>query len=321
MNLIYLARPIYGGWINFTVHLSLLTNSNIYKITKKTEKKQRNFGFNLTYRNLCIQDIIKLEDICIVALDKHYYHFLKEFPDNTKLVIHDPTEIKNLKNPLISENLIQKFSILTIRNTVKKYLQEQFNILSTFIYHPFYKYPRLVVDKHSMFAVSTSRIDYDKHIDIILKANLLLPDDKKIYIYGKENRLCVHHKLKDLEFNKYWKGKYEKQLQILFEDKDLLQNTKYLIDLSTIKNDGGGTQYTFLDGIYNNCVLILHEEWANKGDLFINNYNCLTVRDENDLFKLLSNEIPDSKINIILNNSKKILEKVNENPKHIWIQS
>lgn len=318
MNLIYIAKPSYGGWINFTVHLSLSTNSNIYKITKRSEKNKRNFGFDLQYQNLCIQDIIKLDDICIVALDKHYYHFLKEFPDSTKLVIHDPTEIKNKNNPLIKDGLLKKFNILTIRKTVQNFIKQTYDIDSTFIYHPFYKYKKNIKDCIDNFAICISRIDFDKNIDIILNANKLLPEEKKIYIYGKENRLCVHHKLKDLDFNKYWKGKYEKQLQILFRGKDLLQNTKYLIDLSTIKNDGGGTQYTFLDGIYNNCVLILHEEWTNKGDLFINNYNCLTVRNENDLFELLSNEISDSKFNQILNNSKKILEKINETSNSIF---
>ena len=81
--------------------------------------------------------------------------------------------------------------------------------------------------------------------------------------------------------------------------------------MSTIKNDGGGTQYTFLDGIYNDCVLILHEEWANKGDLFINNYNCLTVSDENELYETLNKNYDQNYLQNILNNSKLILEKTN----------
>ena len=75
MNLVYMAKPTYGGWINFTVHLSFLNDSNIYKTTKRSEKNKRNFGFGLKYQNLSIQDIVKLNDITIVALDKHYYHY------------------------------------------------------------------------------------------------------------------------------------------------------------------------------------------------------------------------------------------------------
>ena len=59
MNLIYMAKPIYGGWVNFTAHLSLINNSNIYKIGKRSEKKKRNFGFELEYQYLTIDDIIE----------------------------------------------------------------------------------------------------------------------------------------------------------------------------------------------------------------------------------------------------------------------
>ena len=55
--------------------------------------------------------------------------------------------------------------------------------------------------------LSISRIDFDKHTEIILKANRLINDDK-IYIYGAENRLFVHHTLSKLglkeDFEKYW---------------------------------------------------------------------------------------------------------------------
>ena len=308
MNLIYMAKPIYGGWISFTVHLSLINNSNIYKIGKRSEKKKRNFGFDLEYQNLTIDDIIKLDDIMIVALDKHYYQYLKYFKPRTKLVIHDPTEIKNKDNPLIKDELLKTFDIITIRKTVQQFIKETYNIDSSFIYHPFYKYDRPIQEYIDNFAISISRIDFDKNIDIILKANKLLSENKCIKIYGKENRLYVHHKLKILDFETYWEGKYSKDLQINKDGKDLLKNTKYVIDLSTIKNDGGGTQYTFLDAIYNDCILILHENWINRGDLFINGYNCISVKNEQDLSNVLSNELTDEDLNKIIVNSKKILD-------------
>ena len=53
---------------------------------------------------------------------------------------------------------------------------------------------------------------------------------------------------------------------------NLLNNCEYVIDMSIIKGDGGGTQYTFLEAIYQDSLLILHNEWINKGDLFIFKY-------------------------------------------------
>ena len=39
ISLVYLAKPIYGGWVTFTVHLAKKYNYRLYKVSKRTEKK------------------------------------------------------------------------------------------------------------------------------------------------------------------------------------------------------------------------------------------------------------------------------------------
>ena len=39
ISLVYLAKPIYGGWITFTIHLANKYNYRLYKVGKRTEKK------------------------------------------------------------------------------------------------------------------------------------------------------------------------------------------------------------------------------------------------------------------------------------------
>ena len=109
-NLVYMAKPIYGGWVTYTAHLSLKNDYSIYKIGKRTEKNLRDYGYNTKYHNLKIEDLIKLGNLMITALDKHYYEYLQYFPQGTLLVIHDPTELKNKNNPLIRDGLINKFN-------------------------------------------------------------------------------------------------------------------------------------------------------------------------------------------------------------------
>ena len=96
-----------------------------------------------------------------------------------------------------------------------------------------------------------------------------------------------------------------------------MKNTKFIIDLSIIKYDGGGTQYTFLDAIYNNCILILHKEWIEKSNIFQNKINCYAVGYTNEPEKELLNLInfTDENLNsFIINNSKKILNNnINSN--------
>ena len=140
-----MAKPAYGGWVSFTVHLAKKYGCPLYKIGKRTEKlkngnlRTRKFGYGVEYINISIEDAKKLDNVLITAIDKKYYEYLDSFPDNTGLVIHDPTEVKGKSTAPVIENL-PRFKIFTIRKTVEKYLQDKFNIYSEFLPHPFYKY-------------------------------------------------------------------------------------------------------------------------------------------------------------------------------------
>ena len=309
MNLIYMARPTYGGWVTFTAHYSLINKYPIFKIGNRTEKTMKNFGYDTKYKLSTIEDILKKDNLIITALDKTYYKYLEYFPEGTKLIIHDPSELKKKKYPniLIESGIIDKFKIITIRNTVHKFLKNTLSIDNIFMIHPFYRYNKKNYESMNNYAVSISRIDYDKNIDILIKCNKLLKNENIIKIFGIENRMYIYHELKHLDFHKYWLGRFDKTLPLLYENKDILKNCKFLIDLSIIKNDGGGTQYTFLEAIYNDCILVLHKEWINKDNIFIENYNCLAVSNEYDLKNILEDNTKD--YSYIIKNSKIILDK------------
>jgi hypothetical protein len=317
-NLVYLAKPIYGGWVTFTAHLSKKYDYPIYKITKRTEGKKRNYGYDCEYQNMNITDIIKLDNLLITAVDKHYWGYLKFFPKDTEIVIHDPTECKPAKeiNPLIQSKdgidpLLSIFQVRTIRESVQDYLIKTFDFQSEFLFHPFHEYQKIKVEESSIEYenVSISRIDFDKNTDIILNANQLIQDEsKKIYCFGAENRIYVHHKLKDLGIDQYWKGKFPKDFEPKYEGKSILKNAKYMIDMSIIKKDGGGTQYTFLEAIYQDCVLVLHDEWISKGDLFESGVNCIGISNAKELADFIMKGLSEKKRKEIVANSKNILE-------------
>ena len=181
MNLVYMARPVYGGWVTMTAHLSLTYEYPLFKITKRSEKSLRDYGYGVQYQNLFIDDLVKKDNLVITAIDKNYYEYLDKFPDSTILIIHDPTEVKNAE----FVEKIKRFKIYTIRETVQKYLLDKFKIKSTFKLHPFYQYPLQDINENTPYkCLSISRIDFDKHTEIILKANRLISNAKnKIYIF------------------------------------------------------------------------------------------------------------------------------------------
>ena len=309
LSLVYLAKPIYGGWVTFTVHLAKKFNYRLYKVTKRTEPKVRPFGYNVDYQNVCLEDLLKLPNLLITAIDKHYWNIIPHLKPNTKIVIHDPTELKTNKsnpNPLIQEpKLLNLFKVYTIRETVQKYLVDNFNIKSEFKLHPFFEY-ETNIDPYKCHAVTISRIDFDKNTDLILKANQLIQDPKKkVQIFGAENRIYVHHKLGELDFYNFWKGKFEKNYPLTYQEKDILKDTHYVVDMSTIKNDGGGSQYTFLEAIYQGCVLVLHRDWITSCSIFKEGVNCLAAGTPEELAKILSE--PRDITNLI-KESRKLLQ-------------
>lgn len=283
IQLIYMARPIYGGWVSFTAHMALKYSLPLYKIGSKTEEKQRDYGYGVQYQNRAPSDLPKGR-ILITAIDKTYYEFLDKMPDGTMIVIHDPTEVSGKgKEPVLKA--LARFKVITIRESVKKFLKDQFGIKSKFVVHPFYEYP-FTKTKDPGGAVSISRIDFDKHTDIILKANKQLKDP--VDIYGAINRQYVFFKLNDLGFKRFYKGPFEKS----FEDlDDILADAKYVVDMSVIKNDGGGSQYTFLEAMYQGCALVINAKWVegSKTD-FVEGKNCFVVADEEELVSLMNKD-------------------------------
>jgi hypothetical protein len=290
INLFYMARPPYGGWVSFTAHLALKHDLPLFKIGNKTEAKQREFGYGVKYQNRAAKDLPSGKTL-ITAIDKTCYCHLKEFPNGTYIVIHDPTEVSSkATEPLVQE--LKRFKILTIRKSVQDYLKEKLNLSSKFLLHPFYEYA-FEKSKTPKDAVSISRIDFDKHTDILLKANKELSNP--IQIYGAHNRLYVHFKLQGLGFKKYYKGQFEKSFEELSK---ILKDAKYVADMSIIKHDGGGSQYTFLEAIYQQCALIINQKWVEGFTTpFKDKVNCFVVNDEHDLVELLKSDPSVAKIN------------------------
>ena len=299
--------------VTFTAHLSQKYNYKLYKIHTKTEKRKdgspflRDYGYGVKYQNISIEDATKLKDIMITA-DKNYYKYLDKFPSKkTTLVIHDPTEVKGKSTQPVADNL-KRFKIITIRETVKKYLKSTFKVNSEFKLHPFYEYD--ISKNTGEKAVAISRVDFDKHTDIIIKANNELIedglDDRVVDIYGAKNDLYVFHHLQNklnLNLDDYYQGTFKKDFKDL---DDVLSTAKFMIDLSAIHNDGGGSQYTFLEAIYQGAALVLNEKWvANTNSVFKNKYNCFVVKDEKDLVKLLDKWPAVTKIR---NNAMKLLK-------------
>ena len=61
--------------------------------------------------------------------------------------------------------------------------------------------------------------------------------------------------------------------------------------MSVIRHDGGGTQYTFLEAIYQHCALVINKQWIEGYNTpFVDKKNCFVVSNGEELATLLKKD-------------------------------
>jgi hypothetical protein len=344
---LYLHKFFYGGVTTFTAHLfhtmGLTGNGqntpSILHPTIKSEHILRDFGYSLHYKNISIKSLRYINFPFITVVKDNYYSAINELSDNQKrktlemeidpvVVIHDPRDVSER-----IASLIKAWKVVTIRKTVKRYLELKYGIESIFLYHPFFPYNTTTTSLLELGdlptrsgGVSISRVGFGKNIDLILKANKILdsydsgklnpkngncssikiygcPTPRYVYLFldnkrGNESKSTYNKNLiNDGDFRKYYYGQFERSFSAISE---ILSQRKFVVDLSIVNNDGGGTQYNFLEAIHNGCALILHRSWLEGtcGDPeycdFREGYNCFAIENENELAELIKSD-PDTR--------------------------
>ena len=329
---IYLHRYLYGGATTFTAHLihklsvfnksscrdntcdtSIPNGNAILRCGKISERKLREFGYGLHYQNVSPSVLAKIRyPFLTIFKEDYFFQTLVELnrrqrdrlKDKT-LVIHDHRDVSDRAAPYV-----KNWRLVAIRKTVQEYIRSRYGLDCAFLYHPFYPYP-VVHKPKRRGAVSISRISFEKNTDILMKANKALDAVDRIKLYGCPSRLYVHRYLGGFQgdFSKYYCGMFDKSFSILSE---ILAEAKFVVDLSVLKHDGGGTQYTFLEAIHNDCAIILHRKWIERSDIkpeycdFKEGYNCFAVDNEKELAELLQQDPDTSKI---VGNSKALIQR------------
>lgn len=283
VDLYYLSPNPYGGWVTYTNHLMIALRASgidceLFKIRPKSERKTRDFGYGKRYRNISMQEALSRKNTIKLIVAG-----AKQFKDETEtlyqagacLIIHDPTELKNLPENLDFTRCV------SIRQIGARTLQG-----TEFIRHPYKCFSGHAITPRKK-AISTSRIDFDKHTSILLDANRLLKDEDKIDIRGFENRIFTRFKI----VPKYpeWVqsvAQYPREESYAFE---MMTNYTYNVDMTQIKGDGGGTQYTWLEAWNAGCIPIIHENWLlDQPDDMIPDKNCIVVSGAEELAKVLT---------------------------------
>lgn len=315
INIFYLSPNPYGGWVTYTAHLihglkRLGIDVRFFKIGQRDEPGRRPFGYNLSYQNISVESAlgyVKANQPCLVtAVHKNQLRPGRKLVDNGAwLVMHDPTEFRNLK-------LSNNSRIITVRKTVHKILPHTHLILHPYVRtHSLEEINKVEFYNDRKLACSIARIDFDKHTELLLDANRLLPDTHKINIYGFENRIYTKNKI--VPNYPEWeqsKAAYDKGMTTAI---DICKQHTFSIDMSVIKEDGGGTQYTFLEAADAGSVNIIHKDWIRDGDE-MNPYpnehaNCLIAHDGKSIAKLIQDKEVLRHLPMIRQNMSDVLDR------------
>ena len=307
VNLWMLSHNKYGGWCTFTRHLSEALrrqgiDSSIYKVTAKGQRGIKDFGWGLKYQNRASPEIIELGENpecevyrevkkypnLILAVQKNFYpEAMCLMLQGAWIVIHDPTELRNPEFAGFVKR--RQKQVIVIRKTMLEHLPK-----AEFIGHPYERYFKgWDMDDgvwNTNHAVSVARVDFDKNLDWMLDANRELPEDKQIIIRGFDNRIYTRFHIMD----KYpeWKQSTTHFPRDVGWAEEFCYKARYMVDLSAIKGDGGGTQYTFLEAIDGGAICVLNTDWIREGGEMRPGINCYAVSDAKGLRVLLDSIRP-----------------------------
>lgn len=267
--LFYLADARFGGWVSYTVHLHealgfMGYQPRVMRVGKKTEHRQRCLLDEISYQNISVPDAVKLaagERTLITALTPANCVLAEKLiRAGSGVVVHDTAE---MKEPLLG--VVRKTNkVISIRECNVVNLRRE-DVFSTYIPHPYVSAcASTPLERRELNACSISRLDWDKHIDVIVEANNNMLPAEHVHIYGAENRLYTHHKL--LQVNPLWRVNYKGRYPATFRAGwEIASRYRWVVDMSAISRDGQGTQYTFLEAWDAGTPLIVSRLWVGDG--------------------------------------------------------
>jgi hypothetical protein len=211
-------------------------------------------------------------------------------------IIHDP---RGLVDEVLNAAEDSGAKIVFIRHAMHEQFLSTYGkgiYKSEFLLHPYIR--EIDVDttrKYPKFrnAVTISRIGREKNTTMICEANRLLTNEEKIQIFGTNSDALYSYYVLDKKYPE-WRDNYHGEPQAGgFSTYQLCQMSKFAIDMTTFRGDGGGSQYTFMEAMDAGCCLVLHKHWLSYLGEMVEHANCMAAETPEDLSRIVRGEPED----------------------------
>lgn len=268
IDILHMSPWPLGGATSYVVHLARAlqlagVRARVLRPgAKRTEAKKRQLGdYGVMYQNVTFEDLQRSDGVPLLAsspTDKELAeqvvaHVLER---NGRFVFHDPNEFRiypHWDNPKVHGKVI------CIREAGLEHMP-----LGEFIPHPY-----VCLEGHSpatrykktKHAVSIARTSAVKNSHWILEANTKLPPPLRVELKGEVNRMWWNFNVKPKHpewpypeaagFPRQWGQPVRECIDY-----------NYMVDLTIFKEDGGGSQYSFLEAMEAGAVPILTKDWC-----------------------------------------------------------
>ena len=331
--LFFLPSSLGGGSTSFTAHLykGLEMAGHeplIFRIRARHETNGRPFGkYGIPYQNVTLDASLKMlkHTPGLLTGPTHSKH-LPFAPDavaklmkaGMRIVVHDPNEFKVFDHlTLLPRNAPRP---IIIRPPMRQFFPK-----ALFIPHPYVRQRERTnykPEKRLYTAVSIARITFVKRTHLILEANRLVSEEQQCILRGAENRLYTRHVLTK-KFPEFKQGKYGFPMTFVDAVKECA-NAKYAVDFTYFPDDGGGSQYSFMEAWDAGTVNVIHSDWLRfDGEMKAEPWsrypgergahpnpkrNCIAVDDASQLAALLKNEAELSRHQRIVENGYAMLK-------------
>jgi hypothetical protein len=290
--LFHMYRKFGGGTTSFTIHLYqslklIGKEPMIYRVKEHGERNERQLGLydGVKYRNITIDEALKIvKDTPSLMTAPCNPEFMPYCPDTIprlmkrgmRTVLHDPTEFE-----IYNMGKLQK--PICIRPAMKKHVPD-----AIFIPHPYVRaFNGAVETKRPWLAVSIARITFVKRSEIIFEANKVLPKYQRVVFRGGENRLFTRFKIMP-HYPSYVQGKTGFPMSWGAAAQECAK-AKFAVDMSWFPDDGGGSQYTFMEAWDAGTVNVVHNDWLRVGGEMKD--KCIPVNGAEGLAELLRHGI------------------------------
>ena len=297
VNLVLFNENKFGGTITYTAHLYRAlklagVDCMIYRPGKGLGPT-KSFGYGALHRTASMGILKNMGGMTLIAAcigKKFSKQALELMANGACMTVHDPNDLKYYDDT----SIMQSDRIIIIRKNNTSICPN-----ATFIPHPFDCYfgPQTTHQTRRIHAVTLSRLGSIKRTKWILEANRELPPDRQIWLRGHDDRFFTYNAF--VRTGKFPEFKQDSEKpeseRCTFgnefgEAQRIASRATYLVDLTEIEGDGGGTQYTFLEGLDAGCVLVLNKAWIRPDGIWSPGVNCLTVGSPHELAQCLTED-------------------------------